>query len=75
MRDKNIIKALMRNRTFRFQVAFRMCNGGGIIKLVGLIMWMFNKTRRTIQLPRDTKVGYGLYIGHGGPLLLIRLQL
>jgi serine O-acetyltransferase len=33
-------------------------------------MWVFNKTKRTIQLPRNTKVGYGLYIGHGGPIVV-----
>jgi serine O-acetyltransferase len=64
------IKALFRNSTFRFQVVFRMCNGSGLEKRVGLIMWAFNKTKRTIQLPIKTKVGYGLYIGHGGPIVV-----
>lgn len=38
--------------------------------MVGLILWKLNRTKRTIQLPRETKIGYGLYIGHGGPIVV-----
>lgn len=64
------IKAL-RSRTFRFQLAFRLCQKSrGVGKLIGLILWAFNRTKRHIQLSRTTKVGYGLYIGHGGPIVV-----
>ena len=39
-------------------------------KLLGLLLWALSSTRHSIQLPRTTKVGYGLYIGHGGPIVV-----
>jgi len=64
------LKAYLKDRTFRFQYAFRMCQSAGFAKLVGLFLWGINRTKRTIQLQRQTKVGYGLYIGHGGPIIV-----
>ena len=64
------LHAYLRNRTFRFQCAFRLCNSNGLSKIIGLFLWCINRTKTTIQLPRTTKVGYGLYIGHGGPIVV-----
>ena len=64
------IKALFLDSTFRFQVVFRLCSQKGIVKLLGKILWRLNRTKKRIQLPKDTKVGYGLYIGHGGPIVV-----
>ena len=64
------IKAFVFDKTFRFQYTFRLCNEKGIWKLWGLFLWGINRTKRYIQLPRKTKVGYGLYIGHGGPIVI-----
>ncbi len=36
----------------------------------GGVLWKLNRTKRVIQLPKETKVGYGLYIGHGGPIVV-----
>ena len=55
--------------TFRWQVAFRLCNSSGIEHLFGVILWKLNRRRKQIQIPTHTKIGYGLYIGHGGPLV------
>lgn len=63
-------KAYLRNATFRFQCAFRLCHGKGFQKLVGLFLWGLNRTKKVIRLPRKTNVGYGLYIGHGGPIVV-----
>lgn len=63
-------KAYFKNRTFRFQFALRMCQCTGFSRHVGLILWKINRTKRTIQIPRNTKIGYGLYIGHGGPIVV-----
>lgn len=64
------LKAMLRNRAFRFQYAFRMCQRKGVIKYIGGVLWIFNQTRKNIVLPRTTKVGYGLYIGHNGPIVV-----
>ena len=64
------IKAYCKNSTFRFQYAFRMCNSKGFTKYIGYFLWAINRTKKRIQLPRRTKVGYGLYIGHGGPIVI-----
>lgn len=64
------IRAVLFNRTFRFQYIFRLCNDRGVKKIIGCVLWGFNRTRHYIQLPRITKVGYGLYIGHGGPIVI-----
>ncbi len=64
------VKAILRNRTFRFQYAFRMVQSSGISKYWGYFLWILNRSRKSIQLPRTTKVGYGLYIGHNGPIVV-----
>ena len=63
-------KAYLLNRTFRFQYAFRMCQEKGIKHIFGRVLWALNRTKKDIVIPRTTKIGYGLYIGHGGPLVL-----
>ncbi len=56
---------------FRFQVALRYCQADGVFyKIVGKILWRLNHTRRHIVIQPETKIGYGLYIGHGGPIVI-----
>lgn len=62
--------AYLANRTFRFQVAFRLCHLGGGMKALGLVLWQLNRTKKLIQMPWKTQVGYGLYIVHNGPLVV-----
>ena len=64
------VKGYLLNRTFRFQYALRMCQTSGLSRYYGLLLWRLNRTKRIIQIPRNTKVGYGLYIGHGGPVVI-----
>ena len=64
------LKGYLLNRTFRFQYALRMCQTSGLSRYYGLLLWRLNRTKRNIQIPRNTKVGYGLYIGHGGPVVV-----
>lgn len=64
------VKAILKNRTFRFQYAFRMCQSNGVSKYWGYFLWVLNRSRKSIVLPRTTKVGYGLYIGHSGPIIV-----
>ena len=67
---RTFIKAYLKNRTFRFQYAFRLCRCTGFAQLIGRILWKLNRTKYTIRIPFETKIGYGLYIGHGGPIVV-----
>ena len=67
---KTFIYAVLRNRTFRLQWILRLCQSNGISKWGGVILWKLNITKRSIQIPRRTKIGYGLYLGHGGPIVV-----
>lgn len=64
------LKAYCRNSIFRFQYALRLCQCSGIVKIFGLFLWGINRTKKKIQLPRQTQVGYGLYISHDGPIVV-----
>ena len=66
---KNFVIQYKQNSSFRYQVAFRLIQSKGIARFVGYILWLLRDKER-IQLPRQTKVGYGLYIGHGGPVIV-----
>ncbi|WEV64336.1 hypothetical protein [Bifidobacterium sp. ESL0732] len=65
------LHAYLRNASFRFQVAFRLrSRGGKITRIVGLVLWILNLTRHRIQIPCNTEIGHGLYIGHAGPVVV-----
>ena len=67
---RTFIMAILKNSTFRFQFVLRMCQSSGINKFIGLILWKINKSKKEIRISRKTKIGYGLYIGHGGPIVV-----
>lgn len=50
-------------------MAFRLVNAGGVLKLFGIILWKL-RNHQQIQILRKTKIGYGLYISHGGPVVV-----
>ena len=58
-----------RNKAFRWQVAFRLVNSRGATRLLGGVLWLF-RDRRDFKIGRSTKIGYGLYIGHDGPVVI-----
>ena len=64
------VKGYLLNRTFRFQYALRMCQTSGFSRLWGLFLWRLNRTKKQIQILRNTRIGYGLYIAHGGPVVV-----
>lgn len=67
--SKAFIKTYIKEAGFRFSVAFRLVNAGGGLKLLGAILWKL-RNHQQIQILRKTKIGYGLYIGHGGPVII-----
>ena len=64
------VKGYLLNRSFRFQYALRMCQTRGLSRYYGLLLWRLNRTKKQIQILRNTKIGYGLYIAHAGPLVV-----
>ena len=64
------VKTYLRDRGFRFQCALRLRQSKGLQKLLGILLWAFSAARKSIQIPVETKIGYGLYIGHGGPVIV-----
>lgn len=66
---KSFVKYYRKNAGFRFLVAYRLVNAKGLLKIIGGILWTF-RDKQTIQILRETKIGYGLYISHGGPVVV-----
>ncbi len=60
----------LKDPTFKFQTVLRLCRGDGIVGFMGKVLYYLNPTRRTIQIRPETKIGFGLYIGHGGPVCI-----
>ena len=63
------LKTYLKSKSFRWQVAFRLVNGRGIEKLLGAVLWAF-RNRSDFKIGRSTTIGYGLYIGHDGPIVI-----
>lgn len=68
--NRKLLYALLRNRTFRFQFVLRLCQSENASKVIGKMLWKLNRTKKWIQISPKTKIGYGLYIGHGGPIVV-----
>lgn len=65
----DFIKCYLKNPTFRYQLNLRLCKGKGVIKFIGLVLYKFN-FNRNIVINWRTDIGYGLYIGHNGPIVI-----
>lgn len=63
----SLLKGL-KSRTVRFQICYRMAKAGGGI---GKLLWKVNRTKKyQLQIPLEADIGYGLYIAHGGPVIM-----
>ena len=65
-----LIRYYLTDSVVRFHFALRMRQGTGIVNFLGKILWFFNLKKNSIQILPKTKIGYGLYIGHGGPVVV-----
>lgn len=66
-----VVHEYFTNAAFRFQVAFRLVNSSGISRMFGFFLWAINRNRKTrFLIPRRTKIGFGLYIAHNGPVVI-----
>lgn len=57
------IKALFGNKSFQYQFWMRLCQMGGVYKLVAKPFYKM-KQKGNIQIDYRTKIGYGLYIDY-----------
>jgi len=64
----SFLKYYVKSATFRYTVAFRLVNERGRRKILGCVLWAFRDKK--IKIMRETKIGYGFYIGHGGPVVV-----
>lgn len=61
------------NRSFRHQVYLRWSNEKGIKGKVGRILYYLNRfLNKNMQISYHCEIGYGFYIGHGGPIVVSR---
>ncbi|WP_066565823.1 serine acetyltransferase [Snodgrassella sp. CFCC 13594] len=58
------------NRGFNFSVWLRLTAGGGLVGILAYPIYAWKKRRYGISISHKTRIGYGLYIGHGGPLII-----
>lgn len=49
------IRGYLRNRTFRFLCAFRLCNSKGIMKVIGEILWKLSMTKKSNSIAEKHK--------------------
>ena len=66
---KAVLKLYFHDKTFRWQVAFRLCKATGLLRFIGKVLWKLN-LNTNIVVKSCTSIGYGLYIGHGGPVVI-----
>lgn len=66
---KSFLDCYRKEAGFRFSVAYRLINSKGLEKIVGIFLWVI-RNKQLIQISRHTKIGYGLYISHGGPIVV-----
>ncbi|MFC6163335.1 serine acetyltransferase [Lactiplantibacillus dongliensis] len=64
------IFAYIFNGTFRFQCSIRWGHTSGLKGLLGKILWHLDYTHNIVRIHYSTNIGFGLYIGHGGPIVV-----
>lgn len=69
---KAFVKQYLFNRGFRFTFWLRLAAAKSWWHYLALPMYMWQKRLSGIMINPRTQIGYGLYIGHGGPLIINR---
>ncbi|KAA8733246.1 serine acetyltransferase [Acinetobacter qingfengensis] len=67
---KAFIKQYLTHRGFNFSVWLRLTAAGKWYSKLAYPVYWFKKRHYGIDILYTTKIGYGLYIGHGGPLII-----
>ncbi|MTD10833.1 serine acetyltransferase [Acinetobacter sp. YIM 103518] len=67
---KSFIKNYFFNRGFNFSFWLRIASSKSIIGKLAYPIFYYKKKKYSIDIHCNTKIGFGLYIGHGGPLVV-----
>lgn len=62
---KTLFQLLIHDSGFKYLIWFRLCSVGGVFFFFFWLMYMHYSHKYHILLPYHTKVGPGLYLGHG----------
>lgn len=65
-----LLKNYILNRGFNFSVWLRLASQKGWIGKLAYPIFYYKKRKYGIDIHCSTQIGYGLYIGHGGPLVV-----
>jgi len=66
----HLLKTTFFNRGFNFSFWLRLAGSKSIIAKFAYPIFYYKKKKYGIDIHCTTKIGYGLYIGHGGPLVV-----
>ena len=67
---KSFIKNYLFNRGFNFSVWLRLASPQSPWRKIAYPIFYYKKKKYSIDIHCTTQIGYGLYIGHGGPLVV-----
>lgn len=67
---KSFVKNYLFNRGFNFSFWLRLAGGKGILAKLAYPIFYYKKRKYGIDIHCSTQIGYGLYIGHGGPVVI-----
>ena len=65
-----LCRGLIEDPGFNYMFWLRMCQRGGILKLIALPIHKWKRTFGKINIGYKCQIGYGFYIGHGGPCVV-----
>ena len=65
-----LIKNYLFNRGFNFSVWLRLASANNLIGTLAYPIFYYKKRKYGIDIHCNTQIGYGLYIGHGGPVVV-----
>ena len=66
----SFLKTDLFNRGFNFSVWLRLSTSKSWIGKLAYPIFYYKKKKYGIDIHCTTKIGYGLFIGHGGPLIV-----
>ncbi len=68
---KNILKFYIKSISFRFSFWLRLCQSKNkIVKIIAIFNHRRLSRKYMLDIPRNTTIGYGLYLGHGGCIVV-----